>query len=278
MRRVFAVLVCGYVAGLGLLSILLLASPTVEAQGEECGGATMAIEGGTPAQFVLPANRDGTLRVEPGGRLRIAADDPVGAAGRREARIRVSGLGLSFEITAGLGTGIAPQPVDVDLEDELPSYVRGLYKVDGTLVRDGVDICTVGFKVRVGGFGGPVATGAAIATGLAGAAAVASAPLAAGGLNANLKAKVQLRRRRPTGWRRYLPVPAWKKTILSTLLGAITGLCAVVLLQQAGATTLSPVAAILGLVAGGGVTVGIGYSLGAVWTFVRPPVDGEDGP
>jgi hypothetical protein len=132
-------------------------------------------------------------------------------------------------------------------------------------VHDGADVCTVGFNVRVRGFGGPIATGAA-----------ASAPLAAGGLNAKLKAKIQLRRRRPTGWRRYLPVPAWKKTISGTVLGAITGLAGAIVLQQAGAITLTPSAAVSALVAGGGVTFGVSYSLGAVWTYVRPPVGEED--
>lgn len=90
-------------------------------------------------------------------------------------------------------------------------------------------------------------------------------------LNAKLKLKVKLQRRRPRGWRRFVPVPAWKRTIVSTLIGAITGLALVAVLQQTGTTPMSMAAAVWGLVAGGGITFGVGYSLGMVRTLLRPP-------
>ncbi len=225
----------------------------------------MAIIGGAAPRFVLPAERDGTLRVEPGAVLLVSARQPGAAPERSEVVLTVSGLGLSFDFTADLGPGESSDPVEIDLAEELPSYVRGLYRAEGTLVYDDAEVCTVRFNVRVRGFGRPIATGAA-----------ASGPLAAGGLNAKLKAKIQLKRHRPTGWRRYLSVPAWGKTISGTVLGAITGIAGAIVLQQAGAITLTPSAAVYALVEGGGVTFGVSYSLGAVWTYVRPTVAEED--
>jgi hypothetical protein len=128
----------------------------------------------------------------------------------------------------------------------------------------------------VGEFGGPVATAAVATTAVAGAGALASVPLSSNGMNAKLKAKVQLQRRRPRGWRRFLPVPAWKRTVISTLVGAVTGLAIAVVLQQAGRAPLSIATAISGLVAGGGLTFGVGYSLGVLRTFLRPPEEPEE--
>ncbi len=71
-------------------------------------------------------------------------------------------------------------------------------------------------------------------------------------------------------------MPAWKKTIVGIVLGAITGLASAIVLQQAGAFTLSPTTAVTSLVAGGGVTFTVSYSLGAVWTYVKPPVAEEE--
>ena len=158
----------------------------------------------------------------------------------------------------------------------MPSFARGTYKVEGSLIDDGLERCTVAFAVRVGGFGGPIGIAAAAASAVAGAGVLASAPLAANGLNAKLKAKIKLRRRRPTGWRRFVPVPAWKPTILSTLIGAITGLALALVLQQAGTTPISLTTAIWGLVVGGGLTFGMGYPLGMVRTFLKPPEEPEE--
>ena len=84
---------------------------------------------------------------------------------------------------------------------------------------------------------------------------LASGPFAASGMNAKLTLKAKLQRRRPRGWRRFLPVPAWKRTITGTIVGAITGLCVAVLLQQGGVTPLSIATAVWGLIVGGGLTL-----------------------
>ncbi len=110
---------------------------------------------------------------------------------------------------------------------------------------------------------------------LLGPGAVAGTALAAHGANAKLEAELRLKihRRRRRGWRRWLPVPAWKRTVISTVLGAFTGLAATVVLLQTGAILLSLPAVVWGAVIGGGVTFGMGYSWGALLTYLRPPVD-----
>ncbi|HCL25588.1 MAG TPA: hypothetical protein DHW65_04475 [Dehalococcoidia bacterium] len=92
---------------------------------------------------------------------------------------------------------------------------------------------------------------------------MASAPVAANGLSAKLDAKVQVARRRPQGLRRWIPVPAWKRSLFSTLVGAATGLGLAVLMQQSGISPMSLANAVWGLVLGGGVSFGAGYSLGS---------------
>ena len=83
---------------------------------------------------------------------------------------------------------------------------------------------------------------------------------------------MQLQRRRPRGLRRWLPTPAWKRTIFSTVTGVITGLAIAVVMQQSGFAPLSLANALKGAIIGGGATFGVGYSLGVLLTFIKPPV------
>ena len=73
--------------------------------------------------------------------------------------------------------------------------------------------------INISSFGGTTAYAATGVTALAGIGALASASLAANGLNAKVAAKAQVARRRPWGWRRWVPVPAWKRSVFSTLMG-----------------------------------------------------------
>ena len=247
------------------------------AQTDECNGAFIRIEGGEPSPFIVPTHDDNTLRVEPDGFIRISVEDPNPPPQRREVRLTVVGFGFDIgDITREIDPTPGSAPVEIDLDDELPSNIRGLYKVEGTLIDDGIEICTVDFDLRVGGFGGVIATASTATTAVAGAGALASSALASNGMNAKLKLKVQLRRRRPRGLGRFLPMPAWKRTIFSTFIGAITGLALTVVLQQAGVTPLSVLAVAKGLVAGGGLTFGVGYSLGVIRTFLKPPEVSEE--
>ena len=123
----------------------------------------------------------------------------------------------------------------------------------------------------ISGFGGTAAFAAVGVSEVAGAGALAGAPVAANGLTAKLDAKVKLARRRPRGLRRWLPVPAWKRSIFSTLVGAVTGLGLAVLMQQSEISPLSLANAVSGLVLVGGVSFGVGYSLGVIRAFLKPP-------
>ncbi len=150
-------------------------------------------------------------------------------------------------------------------------YFEGL--VEGVLSSGSDELCTIPFRLNITGFGGTAAIAATGVSAVAGVGALASAPMAANGLNAKLDAKVQVARRRPRGWRRWVPVPAWKRSIFSTLVGAVTGLGLTVLMQQAGINPLSLASAIWGLVLGGGVSFGVGYSMGVVKTLLQPPLE-----
>ena len=99
---------------------------------------------------------------------------------------------------------------------------------------------------------------------------MASAHIAANGLKSKFEAKVTKARRRPHGLRRWFPVPAWKRSIFSTLVGAITGLGLAVVMQQAGVTPLSLANAAWALIMGSSVGFGAGYSLGVIKTLLSP--------
>jgi hypothetical protein len=120
-------------------------------------------------------------------------------------------------------------------------------------------------------------TVAAISGGVLGAGAAASIPYGASGLSAKVMMKTRLQRRRPRGWRRFFPVPAWKRTLFGTLLGAISSVCLAAWFQPGGVTTLSWATAIWIGATGGGITFGLGYSVGAIWTYVRPPQEPAQG-
>ena len=129
------------------------------------------------------------------------------------------------------------------------------------------------FEIDISGFSGTTAFAATGVTAVAGLGALASAPLSASGLSAKVNLKVQLQRRRPRGLRRWLPTPAWKRTIFSTVTGVFTGLAIAVVMQQGGIAPLSLVNAVTGAIVGGGATFGVGYSLGVLLTFLKPPVE-----
>lgn len=138
---------------------------------------------------------------------------------------------------------------------------------------DGSEVCTATMRLHITGFGGAVGPAAAAAVVVAGVGS-----LAARGARAKLEGKLQVHRRRPRGWRRWFPAPAWKRTVVSTLMGAFTGLAAAILLQQSGVALLSLATAAWGAVVGGGVTFGVGYSWGALLTYLRPPIEDAEQP
>lgn len=155
---------------------------------------------------------------------------PTGA----QLRISVAGLGNLVGVTRDVSGGTTT----VRIADYVP-LKGGLYALEGTLLVGGIERCVVGFWASLGEFGVPVATRAAAASGVAGLGALASVPYSASGMNVKLKANVALNRRRPRGLRRWLPVPAWKRTLVGMVVGALTGLCVSVLLQQGDHTPVT---------------------------------------
>ena len=256
------------VTALLLIAVLWLMAPPAYAHDGphnlDCGGPQIIIEGGQPSPFTLPAQADSTLEIEPDATLTIRGVDMPADPSMRWG---VQGLGSEL---AGKDVGFASGVASIDVSD-FTSHARGIYVVEGTLLSGPIELCTIPFKLNITGFSGTTALAATGVSAVAGAGALASAPVAATGLSAKLEANVKIARRRPRGLRRWIPVPAWKRSIFSTLVGAITGLGLAVVMQQAGITPLSLASAVWGLIMGGGVSLGVGYSLGVIKTLLSPP-------
>jgi hypothetical protein len=256
------------IAILLLMATLWLIAPAAYAHDGphnlDCGGPQIVIEGGQPSPFTLPAQAEDTLDIEPDATLTISGIDiPDDASlhwGVQGFGAEIAGKDVQF--TTGVAT--------IDISD-LASHARGIYEVEGILFSGPIELCTIPFKLNISGFSGTTALAATGVSVVVGASALASAPLAANGLSAKLDAKVKVASRRPTGILRWLPVPAWKRSIISTMIGAVTGLGLAVVMQQAGINPLSLASAVWGLILGGGVSFGVGYSLGVIKTFVSPP-------
>ena len=182
----------------------------------------------------------------------------------------------------GFGTKLASKDLDIGSGvarvriDDISGHARGIFEIDGTVIRGFDDLCTVPFQIDISGFGGTTALAATGVAAAAGLGALASAPLSANGINAKVNLKVQVQRRRPRGLRRWLPVSAWKRSMFSTVTGVITGLGIAALLQQGGFAPLSSVNVLKGAIVGGGVTFGVGYSLGVLRTLIKPPLPPPD--
>jgi hypothetical protein len=256
------------IATLILMAALWLMAPAAYAHDGthnlDCGVPQIVIEGGQPSPFTLPAQADQTLDIEPDAILTIRGIDIPD-----DASLHWGVQGLGAEI-AGKDVQFATGIATIDISD-FSSHARGIYEVEGTLLSGPIELCTIPFKLNITGFSGTTALAATGVSAVAGIGALASAPLAANGLSAKLDAKVKVARRRPRGILRWLPIPSWKRSLISTIIGAITGLGLAVVMQQAGINPLSLASAVRGLILGGGVSFGVGYSLGVIKTFLSPP-------
>lgn len=245
----------------------LMAPPVLAHDGPhnlDCGGPQIILEGGQPSPFTLPAQADQTIKLDPEAILTIRGVDlPADAS----LHWGIQGLGTEL---AGKDVEFSSGAATVNIGD-FSSHARGIFEVEGTLFSGPTELCKIPFKLNISGFSGTTAFAATGVSAVAGIGALASVPLAANGLSAKLDAKVKVARRRPRGLRRWLPIPAWKRSIFSTLVGAVTGLGLAVVMQQAGINPLSLASAVWSLILGGGVSFGVGYSLGVVKTFLSPP-------
>lgn len=250
-----------------MAAVWLIAPPAYAHDGPHgCGGPEIIIEGGNPSPFTLPLQADESIEIEPDAVLTIRGVNlPV------DARLHWGVQGLGAEL-AGKDVQISSGVTTIDVAD-FSEHARGVYVIKGALFSGPIELCSIPFELNVTGFGGTTAIAATGVAAVAGVGALAGAPLAANGLSAKLDAKVQVARRRPRGWRKWVPIPAWKRSIFSTFVGAITGLAISVIMQQAGIQPLSLASAVWGVIAGGGVSFGVGYSLGVLKTFMQTPVE-----
>lgn len=247
---------------------LWLMAPTAHGQDSaldiDCGDSQIIIEGGEPPRFTLPSQVDETIEMKPDAVLTIRG---VNLPANTVLNWGVQGLGMQlFSKDLRFTSGVTA----VNVAD-FSSQARGIYRIEGTLSSGLVELCNMPFLANISGFGGTTAYAATGMSALAGAGALAGASVAANGLKAKLEAKVQVARRRPHGWRRWVPVPAWKRSLISTSLGAVTGLGLAVLMQQTGVSPLTLANAVWGLILGGGISFGVGYSLGVVKTLLQSP-------
>ena len=250
-----------------MVAVWLVAPPAHAHDGPHgCGGPEIIIEGGNPSPFTLPLQADESIEVEPDAVLTIRGVNlPV------DARLHWGVQGLGSEL-AGKDVQISSGVTTLDVAD-FSEHARGVYVIKGALFSGPIELCSIPFELNVSGFGGTTAMAATGVAAVAGVGALAGAPLAANGLNAKLDVKIQVSRRRPRGWRKWVPIPAWKRSIFSTFIGAIPGLAISVIMRQAGIEPLSLASAVWGVVAGGGASFGVGYSLGVIKTFLRAPVE-----
>lgn len=259
MARSSAPLVWLLLVSLAAAAVSVLAPGVASAQETECRGARLIIHGGEPDPFELPRDAGETLTVA--SALDISVEDPppdpsidwsVLVLGRRLARPPVD---------------VGPEPTAVDLAD-LPFDASGRYEVEGTLRTGSEEVCTLAFSVRLGRFGGPLAVAATAATVAAGLGAAGSTFVAVRSARIKLSLELEAKRRRRRGVRRFLPVLAWKPTLVSTLIGMLTGFFSAALVQQGGLAPLSVLTAVYGIIAGGGVTFAVSY-LSALRTYLQ---------
>ena len=261
MARPSAPLIWLLLASLAAAAVSVFTPGVASAQEVDCRGARVVIHGGEPESFELPRDAGETLTVD--SALDITVEDPP-----RDPSIHWSVLVLGRRLSRP-PVDVGPGPTKVDLAD-LPFDASGRYEIEGTLRTGSEEVCTLAFSVRLGGFGGPLAVAAAAATAAAGIGAAGSTVVAAPSARIKLSVELEAKRRRPRGVRRFLPVLAWKPTIVSTLIGALTGLFSAALVQQGGLAPLSVPTAVYGIIAGGGVTFGVSY-LSALRTFLQSP-------
>ena len=257
------------------LAVLIPATASAQPASEDCGTATIVIEGGDQ-RFELPRQRNETLKLRRDSTLKISVINVP-----PDSKVRW-GLRSPFGVVASREetVGDEGQVASVDVAD-VARFSRGVYRINGALLRptgeDDAEYCLVSFEVRIIGFGGVAGW---TSVGLAGVGAVGAAgAVTAAGQGAarkwDLQIKPQIRRRQRRGLRRWVPVLAWKRTVFSTLVGAFTGLCIAVVLQQGGVAPLSLASAVRGIVIGGGVAMGFSVGLGVVLTYLKPPAEPE---
>ena len=246
------------------------AAPAPQSLTGDCGNTRVIISGGTPDPFILPVQAGQKVEVNKDARLTVRVENP-----RPNMSVRWAvegGFGLRFtRHDAVSANGIAPPINLADYSD----FVRGAFVLKGELLVNGAPICSTDFEVSVGPFGGTAAVVSTAGTAAGAVGAVGAAAYAASGAGQNwkIKLKPEVQRRRKKGWRRWVPMMVWKRTIFATFLGAVTGLFLNAVMQQAGVTPLSIATAVWSTLTGGAISFGFSVGFGAIVTYLKKPVD-----
>jgi hypothetical protein len=296
-----AAALAGVLAGLIFVPVAHAAPPSQESP-IRCGETTLTIERDGVVLFELPAQAGERAQIDPEATMTLKVEN-IPARGHVDLIVR---LPFGQQVTRTFSwEGMVEGSDHVETfgpEDygEYANLVRGAYPLEVNIFAGDAPLCSVPFEVRVGeaGIQGPIATAAAAASGVAAAGAVAVAGWAAastaatsaassaasgaassatsGAMTPELKLKVSIERRRRRGWRRWVPLPSWKKTLIGTILGTLTGILLSLTLQQGGFESLTSFTLIRNAVVGAFTSVGFGVAWGSVLGFIRKPVDEED--
>lgn len=254
---------------LGALALAYL-QPTAHAQ-TSCGAFTIEVLGGSTSPFILPQDADKTLQVAPEGSLNILVRNPP-PSGILEVKLTGVPEGLAVQRYPIQGTGPVVEVLNVPVKD-YNRWGRGIYQVQLALLESsGAPLCSAITQVQITGFGGILGYGSVAATIVTGLGVIANViGNIKNSLEARIKVSVAAGRRRRRGLRRWIPIPSPWKTIKGTVIGTVSGVAVVLLLQQGGITPLSLRAALSGLVIGGLAPVTVSVSLGSLIGFLVPP-------
>ena len=234
-----------------------------------CGGMSVVVESDSGV-FRLPEQAGDTLVVNPGDELLVRAEN-IPSSGRVEISVRMPFGASITHAHEWVRIPLGEWPEVPIPSSEFAQHARGKYDAEVALFTKEQLLCRVSFSVRFAGFGGIAPAAAAGAAAASGTAAVVTAAWSASGSGLKLRLRLAVRRRRGRGLRRWIPAPAWRRTITSTVMGAVTGLLTTVALQQAGITTLTTASVVSGSVIGGGVSFGVGLVWGSLLEFLRTP-------
>ena len=262
-----AIPVCSVAVVLALV-IVQHAEAIAAAQGD-CDSSEVEIIGGDPFSFVLPRDDGQRITVDPDAVLDVGVRNPPRNG---TLRVRVAGFPAEpFQRTYRFQSDGSDVNVESFSIADYARWARGIYSLEGELLDStGQTICEVALQVRIGGFGGLAGVASAVAAGIGGATVVFNVSSSVANTRARIKVDLALERRRRRGLRRWLPFPSLKSTITGSILGTISGVVVVVLLQQSGITPISLGKAIIGLVVGGVAPISVTVALGTIINFLRP--------
>ena len=261
---------------LGTTLSALPAAALAQAQ-PDCGAVTIQVYRGSNVIYRLPENLGQRLSVQPDDVLRVVSQGlPT------EGRVEFTALmpfGARFTKSqpwSGLQPG-QPYETDVNLAD-YTDFTRGAFDVEIAIYSGNEPLCVMTTTAAIDSFGGAAAIASTAATGVG--AGVTALAVAQGASSANVKISTQvaLKRRRRMGWRRLIPVIAWRKTIWATITGAITGIFAAIALQQTGQMVLDSATVTSGAATGGGISLGVNVAWGSLLSLLKSgggPIDDE---